>query len=148
MACLASAHNLTWPAGVTQEVFDTAEELADFTLVRMFYTTEQQRLGAGVFVREVRSTITARGGNRVAPPPPARQRARLTSGMCTHGRCEQVGERLQAAAAQQPQPGWVPIEEPATPEVPGDKLGPRMVLYSAHDTTLAAVLSALGLFDG
>lgn len=87
-----------------------------------------------------------RGGN-AHPPPRAAVPCRCGCGApCRH--VDQVRERLQAAAEGLPQPGWEPIEEPATPELPGDKLGPRMVLYSAHDTTLAAVLSALGLFDG
>lgn len=135
-------------------MFDTAKALADFTLVRMFYTVQQQRLGAGVFVRTVRCTTvplaTAQGAHarrQCSPPPRAAVPCRCGCGApCRH--VDQVRERLQAAAEGLPQPGWEPIEEPATPELPGDKLGPRMVLYSAHDTTLAAVLSALGLFDG
>lgn len=62
----------------------------------------------------------------------------------------EVRERLLAAAASQPQPHWDPssvtggLSEPT----PSDFVGPRLAMYSAHDTTVASVLSALGVFDG
>ena len=64
--------------------------------------------------------------------------------------CVQLAERLSAAAQGVPQPGWDFTSFPKNIAVNGSRqyLGPRLYLYSAHDTTVAAVLSGLGLFDG
>ena len=48
-----TAHNLTWPAGVTDDVYDEAALLANFSLSHMFYTKEQRKLGGGVLVGQV-----------------------------------------------------------------------------------------------
>jgi hypothetical protein len=62
----------------------------------------------------------------------------------------QLYQRLAAAAANEPQPGWDYTSFPKNIAVPGSNqyMGPRLYLYSAHDTTVAAVLSGLGLFNG
>jgi hypothetical protein len=57
--------------------------------------------------------------------------------------------RLQAAQAGAVQPGWDPSSYPKDDQ--NDtlvRLGPRMYGYSAHDTTLTALLSALGVYNG
>jgi hypothetical protein len=62
-------------------------------------------------------------------------------------RC-QVSLRLQAAATGSPQPGW---DFESYPEVTAGTpayTGPRVYLYSGHDTDLAAFLSGMRLFDG
>ena len=63
----------------------------------------------------------------------------------------QLLTRLTAAADKQPQPGWSNNTFPPAPSVQdinGTFTGPRLVVYSAHDVTVAAFLSALGIFDG
>ena len=56
--------------------------------------------------------------------------------------------RLHAAAAGDPQPGWDKTTFPSGDKTRGTGTGPRMAIYSAHDTTVLAVLKALGAYDG
>lgn len=56
--------------------------------------------------------------------------------------------RFRARQLGQAQPGWNPRDFPASLRTSQVETGPTLALYSAHDTTVAAVLSALGLFNG
>lgn len=48
------------------------------------------------------------------------------------------------------QPGWSAqlITDGILNATEDDELGPRIAMFSAHDTTCAALLAALGVFDG
>jgi hypothetical protein len=56
----------------------------------------------------------------------------------------EMRQRLMAAATGTNQPGWSPSSYAAGSK-PGT--GPKLALYSAHDTTVAALASALGVWD-
>lgn len=61
-----------------------------------------------------------------------------------------IRERLQLASEGKPQPGWNQrlITDDLLQATVRDVEGPRIAMYSAHDTTLAALLSALDVFNG
>lgn len=151
-----AAHDYTWPEGISTRDYEALAKLADFGLAQvgwvsisiahinrltnqsahgsqMFTGKESQRLSAGVLLNEVLHVGTR----------PCWLRA------STDLQYLQMRDRLVAAASGQPQPLWEPIKAVGdmVPQ-PGDFVGPRLVLYSAHDTTLAAFLSAIDLFDG
>ena len=62
----------------------------------------------------------------------------------------QLYRRLTAAATGTHQPDWDYTSYPRSVTTPGSRqyLGPSLYLYSAHDTTVASVLSAMRIFDG
>jgi len=61
-----------------------------------------------------------------------------------------LSSRLAAAATKDVQPGWNPNSFQSYLTTPGSryKQGPLLWIYSAHDTTVAAILAGLGLFSG
>lgn len=59
------AHNRDWPEGITQQIFEACEEMADFSLAQMFFSFEAARLSGGNLVGEVSPASRSRSPARV-----------------------------------------------------------------------------------
>ena len=106
-------------------------QLSDFTLGQLFTSPEDRLTTSGVFIDLVGPLLLQAA---VLPVASA---------------FSQMSQRLSAAGTVTPQPGYDNTVFPAVEVVPGSRkfLGPALYTYSAHDTTIAAVMSGLGVFN-
>jgi lysosomal acid phosphatase len=72
------------------------------------------------------------------------QLQRLTGGPLV----DEWTNRLEAAIAGTPQPYWSPSSFAPGDTTPGTVTGPRLYLYSAHDSTIVSILETLGDYNG
>ncbi|GAB0493270.1 hypothetical protein MMPV_004546 [Pyropia vietnamensis] len=125
----SAAAGLPYPKGVSAADVADVRAIANGLLAASVAGAEVQRLRSGVLLRALRDRAVAAAAAHAGqlPPPLAGTDGSENRG---HGHAETP---VAGAARFAPHP---PLSSP------------RYVLYSAHDTTLAAALAALGAFDG
>lgn len=126
----SAAAGLPLPDGVTADDMAEVRAIADGLLAASVAGAEVQRLRSGVLLRALRDrAVLAAAAHAGRLPAPL-------AGATGAGR--QSGRGHVEA----------PVAGPARFSPRSSPPSPRYVLYSAHDTTLAAALAALGAFDG
>ncbi|OSX77255.1 hypothetical protein BU14_0154s0031 [Porphyra umbilicalis] len=129
----SAADGVPLPAGATPSVVAEVRAVADALLAASVDGAEVQRLRAGVLLRALRDRAVAAAAAHAGrlPPPLGGGAAGAAAVGGPGGRHAEPPKAGAGRFAPQPSP---PL--------------PRYVLYSAHDTTLAAAAAALGFFDG
>ncbi|KAK1870002.1 hypothetical protein I4F81_012466 [Pyropia yezoensis] len=126
----SAAAGLPLPDGVTADDVTEVRAIADGLLAASVAGAEVQRLRSGVLLRALRDRAVLAAAAHAGRLPAPLAGATGAGSQSGRGHVE------------------APVAGPARFSPRSSPPSPRYVLYSAHDTTLAAALAALGAFDG